>query len=79
METPRLIEEGPLLAVEWVWRATNTGPLSTPDDTEIPATHKVVELAGVSLLSIRDGRITSQRDYFDNASVMSQLGLMPGT
>ena len=77
METPQVIEEGPLLAVEWVWRATNTGPMAMPDGTEIPATQRDVELPGVSILSIRDGKITSQRDYFDNASVMSQLGLLP--
>jgi steroid delta-isomerase-like uncharacterized protein len=79
METAQIIEEGDVLVVEWVWRATNTGPLTMPDGTEIPATHKAVELAGVSVSSIRDGKITSQRDYFDNATVMSQLGLMPGT
>jgi hypothetical protein len=27
METPQVIEEGPLLSVEWVWRGTNTGPM----------------------------------------------------
>ena len=62
-ETTQVIEEGPLLAVEWVWRAKNTGPLAAPDGTEIAATRKAVELPGVSVLSVRDGRITSQRDY----------------
>jgi steroid delta-isomerase-like uncharacterized protein len=79
METPQVIEEGPLLAVEWVWRGMNTGPLTMPNGTEIPATYKVVELSGVSVLSVRDGKITSHRDYFDTASVMSDLGLIPST
>jgi steroid delta-isomerase-like uncharacterized protein len=79
METLQLIEEGPLLALEWVWRAMNTGPLHTPDGAEIPATHKAVELPGMSVLTVRDGKITSQRDYYDNVSVMGQLGLMPST
>ena len=79
METPRVIEEGPLLAVEWLWRATHTGPMPAPDGTEIPATHRAMELPGVSILFVKDGKITSQRDYFDNASVMSQLGLLPGS
>jgi ketosteroid isomerase-like protein len=79
METAQIIEEGDVFVVEWVWRATNTGPLTMPDAMEIPATHKAVELLGVSVSSVRDGKIISQRDYFDNVSMMSQLGLMPGT
>jgi len=79
METTQVIEEGNAVVAEWVWRATNTGPMAMPDGTEIPATHKTVELPGVSVLSVRDGKFASQRDYFDNASVMSQLGLMPST
>ena len=78
-ETTQVIEEGNALVTEWVWRATNTGPLTMPDGTEIPATQRAVELPGVSILSVRDGKITSQRDYFDNAPVMSQLGLIPGS
>jgi steroid delta-isomerase-like uncharacterized protein len=77
METSRVIEEGNSAVAEWTWRATNTGPMPMPDGTEIPATQKPVELPGVSVLTVRDGKIDSQRDYFDNASVMSQLGLMP--
>jgi steroid delta-isomerase-like uncharacterized protein len=79
VETSQLIEEGNVAVAEWVWRATNTAPMLMPDGTEIPATHKPVELPGVSIVSVRDGKISSHRDYFDNASVMSQLGLMPGT
>jgi steroid delta-isomerase-like uncharacterized protein len=77
METAQLIEEGDVFVVEWVWRAMNTGPLTMPDGTEIPATHKAMELPGVSVSSVRDGKITSQRDYLDNASMMTQLGLLP--
>ena len=79
METTQVIEEGNAVVAEWVWRATNTGPMAMPDGTEIPATQKAVELPGVSVCSVRDGKIISQRDYFDNASVMSQLGLIPST
>jgi steroid delta-isomerase-like uncharacterized protein len=79
METSRLIEESDALVAEWVWRGANTRPLAMPDGTEIPATHKNLETLGVSVLSVRDGKFTSQRDYFDNASGMTQLGLAPGT
>ena len=78
-ETTQVIEEGNALVTEWVWRATNTGPLTMPDGTEIPATQRAVELPGVSILSVRDGKISSHRDYFDSASMMGQLGLIPST
>ena len=32
----------------------------------------------VSVFEVNDGMIAAERDYFDNAAVMSQLGLMPG-
>jgi steroid delta-isomerase-like uncharacterized protein len=79
METSQVVEEGNVVVAEWVWRATNTGPISMPDGTEIPTTEKTVELPGISVLSVRDGKVISHRDYFDNASIMSQLGLIPST
>jgi steroid delta-isomerase-like uncharacterized protein len=78
-ETSRLVEEGDTFVAEWIWRATNTGPLTMPDGSEIPATGKTVELPGVDIITVRDRKVAAQRDYFDMASMMSQLGLMPGT
>jgi ketosteroid isomerase-like protein len=49
------------------------------DGTEIPATGKTVEHPGVSILTVRDGMVTSERDYADLVTLMSQLGLMSGT
>jgi hypothetical protein len=48
-----------------------------PGGTEIPATHKILDIPAVSVVVVRDGEFTSQRDYFDNADGMKQLGLMP--
>jgi steroid delta-isomerase-like uncharacterized protein len=78
IETSRLIEEGDSVVSEWTWRATHGGPLAMPDGSEIPATGRTVEAPGVSVFTVQDGKIASQHDYWDNASVMSQLGLMPG-
>jgi steroid delta-isomerase-like uncharacterized protein len=77
-ETSRLIEEGDTVVAECTWRATHSGPLPMPDGREIPATGRMVEFPVVSVLTVRDGKIVSERDYFDMAAVMSQLGLMPG-
>jgi steroid delta-isomerase-like uncharacterized protein len=77
METSLVIEDGDTVVGEWTYRATHTAPLVTPDG-EIPATGKMVELPGVSICELRDGKIAVRRDYFDNVALMSQLGLMPG-
>jgi steroid delta-isomerase-like uncharacterized protein len=78
-ETSRMVEEGDTLVAEYIWRGTNTGPLPMPDGTEIPATGKTMELPGVAVATVRDGKIVNEQDYFDMAAMMSQLGLMPGT
>jgi steroid delta-isomerase-like uncharacterized protein len=79
LETSQLVQEGDTVVAEWTWRATHTGPMAMPDGTEIPPTGKTVELPGATVGRFADGKFTTVRDYFDNAAVMSQLGLMPST
>jgi steroid delta-isomerase-like uncharacterized protein len=79
METSRLLQEGDTIVAEWTWRATHGGPLPMPDGSEIPATGKTAEVPGVSVFAVRDGKVADQRDYYDMAALMSQLGLMPAT
>jgi hypothetical protein len=57
MDATLLIEEGDTVVAEYTWRATNTGPIARLDGTEIPASGKTVELPGVSVITVRDGRI----------------------
>jgi steroid delta-isomerase-like uncharacterized protein len=79
LETSLLIEEGDTVVAEDTWRASNTGSISMSDSTEIPATGKTVEMHGVSVITVRHGKLASQHHYFDTAALASQLGLMPGT
>ncbi|MDQ0617326.1 ester cyclase [Arthrobacter globiformis] len=58
-------------------RPTNTGPLHM-GDKEIPATGKSVTATGAYFASVRDGKIVSFRAHPDVATMMGQLGLMPG-
>ena len=78
-ETVRLIEEGDTVVAEMTYRGTHSGPFTMPDGTEVPASGNAVELHCVAIVTVRDGKIVSERDYFDLADMMSQLGLMPGT
>jgi steroid delta-isomerase-like uncharacterized protein len=78
-ETNLVIEEGDIVIGEWTYRGTHTGPFVVADGMKIPPTGKAVEFTGVSVCQISDGKFVIMRDYFDSASVMTQLGLMPGT
>ena len=71
------VEEGDAFADEWVFVGTHTGPVVLPDGTELPPTGKRVEVQGMELVRIRDGKIVVDNLYYDNLAVAAQLGLLP--
>ena len=77
VEMTRSIEQGDVVAGEWTWTATNTGPLTLPDGTEIPATGKRVEVNGAEVLRFDGDKVVEHVLYFDNMSAFTQLGLIP--
>lgn len=70
------IVEGPWLVQEFALRGTHTAPLTTPMGV-VGATGKAIDSRAVSVQRIEDGLIVQARLYFDQAAVMTQLGLMP--
>lgn len=64
------------MVVEFMGRGTHTGPLHTPTG-DVPATGRRVDLPFCDVHRIEDGKITNGRSYFDLATMMRQLGLMP--
>jgi steroid delta-isomerase-like uncharacterized protein len=63
-------------AVEVVLRATHTGPFEIGPEESIPATNRRVELPAAWFIDFDEGgRVLTERDYFDTAAFMSQLGL----
>ncbi|HEX6679952.1 MAG TPA: ester cyclase [Gaiellaceae bacterium] len=71
------VEQGDTFADEWSFVATHTGPFQLPDGTELAPTGRRVELRGMELVVVRDGKIVVDNLYYDNAAVMAQLGLVP--
>ena len=59
-----------LMAVEWRFRGTNTGPLG-----DSPATNRSVNVAGASILQARAGKIAWLHGYYDRRNLLKQLGL----
>ena len=71
------VGEGDTFADEWTFTGTNTGSFRLPDGTEIPATGKRVEIKGMELVEVRDGRIVVDNLYYDFMGALVQLGLVP--
>ena len=70
----RVIESGDHVVVEFTGRGTHTGTLATSMG-EIPATGRSVTLQLCDVMEFRNGKIQSQRTYFDTGSLVAQLGL----
>ena len=70
-----VFEQGDQVAVEGFWFGTHTGPMQLPDGTSVPATQRKVRAPFATLFTIRAGKITSHRGYWDMAGFMMQLGL----
>jgi predicted ester cyclase len=57
---------------------THTGPLETPTGEELAPTNKRVELKGSAFARLNErGEIVEERRYYDVATFLRQLGLMP--
>lgn len=66
------IRDGDRVAIEWRAEGTHAGRFMG-----IPATRRQVTLEGITLLTLRDGRIARLRRVWDIAGVIRQLGLLP--
>jgi steroid delta-isomerase-like uncharacterized protein len=71
------VEDGDTFADEWTFTGTNTGPYRLPDGSEVPATGRPVEIKGMELVEVRDGKIVVDNLYYDFMAAVSQLGLVP--
>jgi steroid delta-isomerase-like uncharacterized protein len=71
------IEEGDTIVGEFIFRGTNTGAVVVPDGSELPASGKSVELSGVTIATVVDGKIASETMYYDNLALYTALGLLP--
>jgi steroid delta-isomerase-like uncharacterized protein len=72
MKAEKLIAEGDLVSVLWTARGTNTG-----NGKGLPPTGKSIEVHGVTIWRIVDGKIKEEWSAFDELAVMQQLGLLP--
>ena len=66
------VPRGRYVAEEYVIRGTHLGTMFG-----LPATGRRLELRCMSMVELRNGRLKEDHFYFDAASAMQQMGLMP--
>lgn len=71
-----IVSDGRRIAVEVVMRAVNDGPLALGNGEPLPATGRRVEIPTGWFFELNEqGKIVSERDYFDTAVILRQLGV----
>lgn len=63
--------QGDKLVKHWNFKGKNTGEFFG-----MPATGKSVDIDGVTLVKMKDGKIAQEQDFMDNTVFMQQLGLV---
>jgi steroid delta-isomerase-like uncharacterized protein len=66
------IAEGDKVMTRITWRAVHSG-----DFQGIPATGKQIEVSGIAIERIQDGKIVEHWSNLDQMSLMQQLGAIP--
>ena len=67
-----IFADGDKLVKYWQFKGKHTGPFFG-----IPATGKDVDVSGVTIAKMKDGKIAEEQDFMDNLEFMQQLGLIP--
>ena len=65
-----IISDDSKVVIRWTSRGTNS-----VDFMGVPATHKSIEVPGITILAVRDGLIVEEWEGFDTMAMMMQLGL----
>ena len=77
MEVHAIVEEGDTVIAVGEFVGTHTGPLATPDGQQVPATGRSIALPFADFFKIEGDRVKTHKVYFDQATLMEQLGLVP--
>ncbi len=69
-----LVAEGDTVADEFTYSGTNTGPIAMPDGSTGPATGRHIEMRGMQLMKMRDGKVVRHDIFLDTGDMMVQMG-----
>ncbi|HBY94176.1 MAG: ester cyclase [Ardenticatenaceae bacterium] len=67
-----LIAEADEVVARWTFRGTHRGPFAG-----IPPTGKQIQMTGITIYRLRDGKIAEARSNIDQLGLLQQLGVLP--
>jgi steroid delta-isomerase-like uncharacterized protein len=70
------LESGDKIVCELEWEGTQSGPLDGPFGT-IQPTRKRGRVKAVQVMTVKNGKISELRHYFDLMTVLGQIGAIP--
>jgi predicted ester cyclase len=74
-EVLHVLAEGDLVLIHWTASGTHAERLATLTGETIPPTRRRVRVSGALLTEVRDGKVVRLWGYFDQLSVLAQLGI----
>jgi len=72
VKTNFMIAEGDTVMAHVTLTGTNSGALGN-----MPATNKQININGIDIIALKDGKAIERWGIFDNLTMMQQLGMMP--
>jgi len=76
-EMTEKVAQGNFVVINWIARGTNTGNMRTPSGNIIPPTGKRSAVHGSTTYQFRNGKAVRALVYWDIATMLTQLGLLP--
>jgi predicted ester cyclase len=76
IELLRNFGAGEWACFEVLFTGTHKGAMPGPDGTEIPPTNKLVKFPYCMIVKFEDGKCSEIYEYYDQLSLLTQLGIM---
>jgi predicted ester cyclase len=70
-----VLAEGDHVLIHWMASGTHDERLATVTGETIPPTQRSVRVSGALLTEVRDGKIVRDWSYWDQLSLLAQLGI----
>jgi len=74
-EVLHVLAEGDHVLIHWTGSGTHEERLATLTGETIPSTRRRARVSGAMLTEVRDGRIVREWSYWDQLSLLAQLGI----
>jgi steroid delta-isomerase-like uncharacterized protein len=74
-EVLRVLAEGDYVLIQWRANGTHAERLATMTGETIPPTRRSMTVSGAALAEVRDGKIVREWSYWDQLSLLAQLGI----